>query len=770
MIPTSDDRMSTNSSGGAPQPAHRPLGFTFYRYVAREALRPTIFALVGLTVVILTNDLLGYSDLIINRGLEAGTVGAMALYETVPIAALMFPFSVLVGCLVAIGRLGADLEILTLEANGVPAGRLALPLIAFAAGMTVLSVWTSVVASPWANRSLDEVMSRIRSEKPWSAMQKGEVAEFGGWRVEAREVSSGGDELEGVLLWLPEMGETIFARSGRMEGTADGGVAIHLEEGSVLLSTNENARLIRFERMTTLLPNDEDDGKEREPGLAGLSLAELSERALRYVPEDRTSKPKAAIEYHRRIATPAATLVFGFLAAPLLLSRRGFSRSSGSVLGIVLTLGYYALNQLGEGLIQGNTVPPVVGVWMPNVLLLLLAIVLLLRVVRTRALGQAFDRPQRGRRATRKVDAEIGVRSSRYPLPRYITGRFLQMLLIAFGVMMVAYLLINVMERLDWFARYGASGDEILRYYAARLPLLASRVFPLSMLVAMALTVSVLAAEGELIGMRACGIPAVRALAPALVISAVMVPLFFALTDVVVPRTNALADDVKENEIKREKTEAEHREQTESVWYREGDRVLDAERFDPELGEARKLVIYDMTDDGHPIRRIDAEAAIHIGAGQWRLRNPRMIEVDGDSVRPVQAQAYAALGEVLPAAVSTSQLSVAALGRQIAEMEADGYDATAYEVDRWVKLAQPFACLILPALVLFFAVGGPPFPSPARNLLVSVVVGVGYLMATGVSASFGYGGTISPALGGWAPNLLFAMIASYLGLRLWRQL
>jgi hypothetical protein len=27
-------------------------------------------------------------------------------------------------------------------------------------------------------------------------------------------------------------------------------------------------------------------------------------------------------------------------------------------------------------------------------------------------------------------------------------------------------------------------------------------------------------------------------------------------------------------------------------------------------------------------------------------------------------------------------------------------------------------------------VGGPPFPGPAKNLLVSIVVGVGYLLAT----------------------------------------
>ena len=95
-------------------PKHRRPGATVYLYVAREALRPTLFGLFGLTLVVLTKDLLGFSDLIINRGVGAGDVARMLFYESVPVAARMFPFSALVGALVALGRLGADREILTL--------------------------------------------------------------------------------------------------------------------------------------------------------------------------------------------------------------------------------------------------------------------------------------------------------------------------------------------------------------------------------------------------------------------------------------------------------------------------------------------------------------------------------------------------------------------------------------------------------------------------------------------------------------------------------
>ena len=77
--------------------------------------------------------------------------------------------------------------------------------------------------------------------------------------------------------------------------------------------------------------------------------------------------------------------------------------------------------------------------------------------------------------------------------------------------------------------------------------------------------------------------------------------------------------------------------------------------------------------------------------------------------------------------------------------------------------------MVLPAVVLFFAVTGPPFPGPAQTLLVSGIVGVVYILFSGVAASLGYGGAVPPAVGGWGPVLLFGSVAAVFGLRLWRR-
>jgi LPS export ABC transporter permease LptG/LPS export ABC transporter permease LptF len=752
-------------------PKHRRPGFTLYRYVAREALRPTTFGLLGLTIVVLTTNILGYSDLVINRGVGAGDVGRMLFYEAVPVAARMFPFAVLIGCLVALGRLGADREILVLEASGVAPARLVWPVVSFAAAMTAAALLLSIYATPWASRRFDAALEMISRTKPWAQLRAGNVNQFGGWQLEAREVSASGDALKGVLLWVPEIGETIFARAGTLAASEDGSIKMTLHDGSVVLPPEGGLRQLRFDAASTILP-ESDTGLEREEWdrIPGLPLDELAARARVAGEEDRFSL--AALELHRRFAYPAATLVFGFMAVPLFLARGNYSRSSGGVMGLVCTVVYYGLMQLAEGVALGGALGVALAAWLPNLVLGALATALLLRTLQERVVGHAFDPPKRReRRWIPRPKSELRWRGPRrHALLRYVAGRFLELLLLSFSVLFVAYLLIDVMDRLSWFTRHGATTVEVIRFYGARAPLLASRAVPIAILVATSLAVSLLAVEGELVGIRSCGIPVPRALSPVLAIAVLIAPLYFLLNNVVLPRTNALADALKRTEIK----EKFYRQKTErrkaGFWYRSGNQLLEAARFDPDRGRARDITIFDLGEDGLPKSRVDASRARHIGQGWWRLTDPTRIEVADGHLERVPAPRHAQLGETVDAEVDTMHLPVNLIAEEAISVESDGFDATPFWVDYHVRLAEPLACIVLPALVLFFAVSGPPFPGPAQTLLVSGIVGVAYILLTAISASLGRGGVVAPAIGAWGPILLLSSLAGFLGFRLWRRL
>ena len=110
-------------------------------------------------------------------------------------------------------------------------------------------------------------------------------------------------------------------------------------------------------------------------------------------------------------------------------------------------------------------------------------------------------------------------------------------------------------------------------------------------------------------------------------------------------------------------------------------------------------------------------------------------------------------------------LSVSETRALIREFEAAGDSTTAFEVDLHLKLATPLACILLPALVMIFAVSGPPFPSSASTLVLAGALAVGYTLAAGAFASFGRGGALPPWVGGWGPALLATCGLAWLGWR-----
>ncbi len=735
------------------------LGRRLGRYVLRELAFPTLLSLGGLTLLAIAADLVTFSDLIINRGFGFREVAAIALFRSVAMVCRAIPFSVLLGVLVALGRLGADREILAFETCGVSTRRLVAPVLLFSALFTVLGVWISAYASPWANRRLTVSLTESARRSPGTLLRAGVVSRVGDWRILAEEVSSQGDQLRDVTLWVPTIGETVFARSAEITTLANGAKQILVKDAAVLRNGHDGPSYVRFDTMQQATPFDESAADSAASWLSSASLSDLAEHIRSET--DLADRREAQVEWHRRFALPTAALLLGVLAVPLSLRRRRLSRSGGAVLGFLVTLIYFALLQFSNTLVRIVWFPAPLAAWMPDLALLAAALVLVApgRAIQPERDG---DRRRRARTGGSRAASPAAPRIRRFALDWYVLSRFGELAAGCVLVLVFAFLLVDVIDNLQWFTKYHSTLDEVLRFYAARLPLIASRVVPMGLLVAAALTVSLLGVTGELLGMRTCGIPAVRIVVPILVLCSAVGGVYLALVDQVVPHAAAEASHIKRIEIKHRTTEQV------SVWSREGDILCQLERIDPLRGVASGLTLYEIDPDGLPRSRTDADEARYVGDGVWRLSNPRRVEVQPEGPRQVPASARAKLGEDLAKERDGSQLSIAELRQEIQDMGTRGYDTTAYRVDLHAKLAAPLACIVLPALALLFASGGPPFPKPSHILVLSVAVGIGYMLLSAVGVSLGYGGVVAPVVAGWGPIGALALVTLWLGVRVRR--
>lgn len=734
-------------------PRRRRLSPILARLIVRELLPPTLLLLALFALVVLARDLLGYMDMILNRGLGVGEVAAIAGYRLLPVIGQTLPFAVLVGSMIGLGRLGGDREILAMEASGLSARQLMVPLLFFGAVASAAGLAISLVGAPHAAGSLERALARMAHENPSTTLRSGAVRSFGDWKLEAKQVSPRGDSLRGVMLYAPPLGETIFAERAELEPESGGGLRLSLRDGIVVTRSGDGASQARFGRMVEHLQPDQAQAHLDEE-FAARSFGALL--ALSRVAGDRAVARQAAIEWQQRLALPLTALLFGVLAVPLFFLREQRTRAGAAVLGISAGVAYYALVQAGNAVLHSRTLPVALGVWLPDGAGVLAFLWLFVRLLR-RGAG-----PRERRRAAARGGGAAGRRRlpmHRFILDRHVVGLFLEMALGAFTVLLAAYFFVDVLDNMQWFAKYHSTLDEIYRFYLARLPLLGSRVVPLALLVGSALTVSLLAVGGELLAMRACGVSTLRTVTPVLLVCVIVGVGYQGLSNGVLPRTNTLASRIKHYEIK-------HRSAVRSsVWYRVDDRVYQLDRLDPLQGIADGVTIYRLDRDGLPTRRIDAVEARHIGKGVWRLIDPKELEIGSHTVQAVAAPSFARLGADVPADRDPSELSISQLRREIRAVEAGGYDATPHRVDLNLKLAAPFACLVLPALALLFAASGPPFPTPGQMLFFSVVAAAVQVTLTAGFASLGYGGFVPPWLAGWGPTALLGAAALWLAAR-----
>jgi lipopolysaccharide export system permease protein len=732
-------------------PRRRRLGRTLWRVVLRELAFPTLYALAGITFLVLAADLVGYSDLVVNRGFGAVEVGWVALYRSVPMLVRAIPFAVLIGVLVALGRLGADREIVALESAGVSARSLAGPVAAFATLFAAAGVALALIAVPWSHRSLDEALRSFRAGQGGTHFRSGQVERLGEWRIVAREVSPRGDVLRALAVRAPSLGGTVFAERATLDH--DGaGRTLAIERGVVMATIGGEPTQVRFESMRQALAAPEA-GDSFEGWTAAAPVRELL--AAIDAGADPGRQREALQEWHQRIALPVGAVVFALLAVALSIARARPSRSSGTVLGIAAAVVYYGLLQLGNGLARADAFPVALAIWLPNFVLGALAVVML-GIVPARRSGPPAPHwwSRRG-----SEGAVRPPRVHRFVLDRYLLVTFLELLLLCFGALLAAYFVIDLLDNLKWFTKYSSTPGEVARFYAARLPLLASRVVPMALLVASALTLSLLGATGELVGMRSCGVPTSRIVAPVLMACIVAAVAYHPLANDLVPRANARASRIKQTEIK-DKGAVQVK-----VWSLSGDRLLEAERLDPMAGTATGVVLYELGPDGLPRFRTDAERALHVGEGNWSLERPRRFAIDADGIHPLAAEPIVQLGKESVVEVEGEHLSIADLRREIRVMRERGLDPTAFRVDLAIKLASPLACLLLPALALLFAAGGPPFPTPVHTLVASAAAGGGWVLLAAVGASLGYGGAVSPWLAGFGPVGVLGGAAAVLATR-----
>lgn len=354
------------------------------RYVVRQfAFLFLLVALSGLSIYVIADLSETFEDVIKNQ-VPQDVVIAYYRFLSLQIFYDLAPVLVLVTTLITFSLLARSNEVTALKALGVSLFRLAVPAVAAAGAIVLLSAYLQSEVLPASNSRVAELKDVIRArENPRTFRRADRQWLFGQGRYVYNYLRYDPREETLQRLQVFEFDEEhrlvgrLFAQRATYDEASgrwlfEDGWARRFDGPEVIDYSRFSARMVDYPETPQYFDSEIKAPEQMDYDDLEGYIAEL-EASGQSVPELR-------VQLHNKLAYPMISLVMALVAFPFAfrLGRQGALYGIGLsvVLGIVF-IGIYAFfSTLGET----AALPPLVAVWSPNLLFSLLAVYLFLGV------------------------------------------------------------------------------------------------------------------------------------------------------------------------------------------------------------------------------------------------------------------------------------------------------------------------------------------------------------------------------------------------------
>jgi LPS export ABC transporter permease LptG/LPS export ABC transporter permease LptF len=783
---------------------------TIDRYIIREVVPPFILSLLILTFLLVLPPVMEHLEQLLAKGVS-WTTAARIIWTAVPQAAgLTIPMSLLIGLLVGLGRLSADREAVALLACGVSPYRLLRPIGLLGVVSAAVTLYVMLVAIPDANQTFRELTFEVITKRIESDIHpRVFFQDFPGWVFYARdEPDPGTPGWKDLLVTRSDEGagsRTVhLARRGRMViNRAERKVHLVLEDGNRYSMTKEGqADTFRFPGASILALNPESvfPTIDIQRGPNEKTVAELQRDAREKLKNGLSPHPEI-ITIQQKFSIPVACLVFALVGLALGMSVARDGKLAGFVVGIAVIFAYYTVFLLAESLVKGHYADPAavkaggrflaahLARWAPDIVLGLFGICALIWRARYTEGGLPLRIPHALRR---RIDAWRGrpdaaattpkravgsparrpvvvIRFPRLhaPVPkiidRYISRIYLRIAGLSFLALLGIFYISTFIDKSDKIFKGQATTRAVIALLAYMTPQFVYYVIPIATLLSALVTFGVLSRSSELTVMKACGVSLYRAALSVVLLSLVFSGILFALQQQIMARANRRAD-VLDSQIRGRPPRIFDIMNRQWMLGRDGS-VYHYTNYNPERDEMFGLVIYRPNEQTWTLE--SATYAERVAwTGQW-LGASGWVQ-DFKSTPSVWTPFASRTIEHLepPDYFKAEQpiadmMTVGQLYSYVEELSSSGVNVVPLRVDLHKKLAFPMVTFVMTLLAVPFGVS-----TGKRGTLygigLGIVIALGYWIVISAFVAVGKGGVLSPALAGWAPNVLVASAASYL--------
>jgi LPS export ABC transporter permease LptF/LPS export ABC transporter permease LptG len=770
------------------------------RYICREVFSHSLLGLAVFTFVFFVPQLVRLMDVIVRHSGSAGSIALLFLCSLIPVLAFTLPMATLVGVLIGLGRMSADSEIIALNASGIGLRRLLVPVGAIAVAAGMLTLLVTLWLSPLSLREFHTLEEELASAQAPFAIQPRVFDErFPHLVLYVQDVEATAARWHGVFL-----AESDVAAGSHLTLAEDAIVIASPEHGKFELhlgpgTTHEFDPHTPSNYNVTSFGSSDLPVEMTTPGAHKSStLSDAEQHTLALLTVTGPDELTARTEFQRRLAFPAACLVFALLGVPVGVRPRRGGRAAGFVLTLVLISGYYFIFVAGVHYAQLGAVSPIVGVWTANAVATVLAIFLLRGIEHIRGeswISHAWDKllGMRAQPVSAKVvpitNSTIAIAANgtmarrgvvtggvQTAFPLLIDVYILKTFFYYFVLMLAGFVVIfdafTLFDLLGDISRNHISWRVVASYFRYLVPLMVYQLVPLAALVGTLVTLGMLAKNNEVTAFKASGVSLYRLCLPLVLAGTLLAAGMFLLDDTFLPYANQRQDALR-NQIKGRPAQT-YLHPTHQWIFGEKGKVLNYDFFDPDQNVFGGLSIFEIDETTFRMRRrvFAQRAKWEPTLNAWILEEGWVRDFQGGRIIAYSPFKVLSLGEFSETPSyfkrevrQSYQMNWRQLAEYIRGLKQAGFDTSRLAV-QWHK---KFAFPLIAAIIMFLSA---PFAflvgtrGAVGGLAVAVGIGIVYWATAALFEAMGAIGQLPPLLSGWAPDAIFFFLGMYFFLRM----
>ncbi|MBN2483119.1 MAG: LptF/LptG family permease [Candidatus Omnitrophica bacterium] len=354
-------------------------------YILKDFFSAFTFALLSLTLVMVLGNLVKISDMVIRKGVSLFEAFKLFAFFMPYLLGFTIPLALLLGILISLGRLIADNEIVAIQVAGISPIRILKIFLVIGLGFSLFLFYLNDKILPHFHYQYRSQMKTLSSQKLSMTIEPGVFLDnFENFILYVGDTEE--NKLKNVYIYETsedQLSRVTFAKRGEFI-VEPHTIKMKLEEGfrdEVSHEDSQEFYRLNFKVFFMDIPLDEEENKKIEKKTSDMTIRELKARIKTF--RDTDVVPYELIqEIHKRIGFAFSPLTFVILGFGIATIVRHREKSINFGIAFFTAGIYYLFLLLGETLVEAKMLTPIVGMWLPNIIFVMVGLYLIKNVHR----------------------------------------------------------------------------------------------------------------------------------------------------------------------------------------------------------------------------------------------------------------------------------------------------------------------------------------------------------------------------------------------------